>query len=66
MFAFLDEYYEMTKSDDIGALLGSMSLLGDGNPAGPAIPEDAIPEDWNDAVQKVIEHKVNADLVLKK
>jgi hypothetical protein len=24
MFAFLDEYYEMTKSDDIGALLGSM------------------------------------------
>lgn len=29
----LSEYYDLTKSDDIGALLNSMSILNDGKPA---------------------------------
>jgi len=32
MFEFLERYYKRTKSDDIGGLLGSMSLLEDGVP----------------------------------
>lgn len=40
MFEFLANYYERTQSDDVGALLGSMSLLGDGKPADPAIWQD--------------------------
>ncbi|SMQ58554.1 hypothetical protein SAMN06295905_0099 [Devosia lucknowensis] len=41
MFAFLDDYYRRTKSDDVGALLGSMSLMADGRPA-----DDAIWAEW--------------------
>lgn len=40
MFEFLANYYERTHSDDVGALLGSMSLLGDGKPADPAVWQD--------------------------
>lgn len=31
MYEFLVGYYERTKSDDVGALLGGMSLLADGD-----------------------------------
>lgn len=48
MFAFLERYYELTKSDDIGSLLGSMSLLQDGETADPAIWND-----WLEAIEKV-------------
>jgi hypothetical protein len=37
MFRFLEKYYELTGSGDIGALLGSMALLDDGKPADPAM-----------------------------
>jgi hypothetical protein len=37
MFSFLEQYWETTKSDELGILLGSMSLLDDGLPADPAI-----------------------------
>jgi len=40
MRSFLEGYYERTKSDDVGALLGDMQLLGDGLTADPAIWED--------------------------
>ncbi len=30
MVSFLEHYYEQTKSDEIGALLGSLQLLDDG------------------------------------
>ena len=61
MYSFLEKYYESTQSDDVGALLGSLSLLNDGNPADPAIQEE-----WIIAVNKVLEGKVHAELKLSK
>ena len=46
MYSFLDEYYQITKSDDIGSLLGSMSLLQDGGTVDPAIQSS-----WLQAVE---------------
>lgn len=60
MFAFLEHRFNLTKSDDLGALLGSMSMLGDGGTADPAIWND-----WRHAVSKVKSGHVNADLELK-
>ena len=37
MFAFLEQVYKRTKSDDIGSLLGNIGYLPDGEPADPAI-----------------------------
>jgi hypothetical protein len=37
MFHFLETAYLRTRSDDLGGLLGSMSILPDGSPADPAI-----------------------------
>ncbi len=61
MYAFLQHWYEMTKSDDIGSLLGSMSLLEDGRAA-----DLAIESYWFEAVEKALEGEVNAGLVLRK
>jgi hypothetical protein len=36
MFEFLRRYYAETNSDDVGSLLGGMSLLDDGSPADAA------------------------------
>lgn len=60
MFAFLEQRYDMTGSDDLGALLGSMALLTDGGTADPAIWED-----WCEAVKKAQSGDVSADLGLK-
>lgn len=60
MYAFLDEYYQATKSDDVGGLLGSMSLLSDGCSADPAIQQE-----WEEAIQKVMDGSVNALLSFK-
>lgn len=49
MFAFLQNYYDQTKADGIGALLGEMCLLEDGRPA-----DSAIWNDWISAVAKTI------------
>lgn len=56
MFAFLEQHYEITRSDDIGALLGSMALLKDGNTADPAIWED-----WCKAVNRSLTAEVSAN-----
>ncbi len=45
MYSFLEHEYEMTGSNEIGGMLGSMSLLEDGGTADPAA--------WNDWVQAV-------------
>ena len=49
MTAFLEKYYESTKSDDVGALLGSMIFLEDGGTADPAVWGE-----WLEAVQEVV------------
>ncbi len=40
MVSFLEHYYEQTKSDEIGALLGSLQLLDDEITADPAMWDD--------------------------
>jgi len=40
MRQFLEDYYEQTHSDDIGALLGDLQILEDGMTADPAVWDD--------------------------
>jgi hypothetical protein len=61
MFSFLEKQYALTKADDIGALLGGMSLLQDGGTADPAMWED-----WEKAITKVKAGQSDASLKLKK
>ncbi len=61
MFAFLEEHWNRTKSDDLAVLLGSMSLLRDGETADPAIWND-----WITAVKKAECGDVDAGLRLTK
>ena len=49
MFCFLENYYNQTGSDDVGALLGSMQILENTSTADPAIWND-----WKDCVEKTI------------
>lgn len=60
MFAFLDNRYRLTESDDLGALLGSMSLLPGGVTADPAIWED-----WLNAIKAVDSGHVRVNMDLK-
>ncbi|HYP75756.1 MAG TPA: hypothetical protein VER12_07375 [Polyangiaceae bacterium] len=60
MFAFLEAVYERTKSDDLGALLGGMSLLEDGATADPSAWTE-----WKAAVRKVKERRVTLELDLR-
>jgi len=46
MFHFLEEHWKRTKSDDVGGLLGAMSMLQDG----PTTADPAIAHDWRRAV----------------
>jgi len=50
MLRFLDQIYDRTQSDELGALLGSMMRLDDGGPADPALKRD-----WELAVRHVLE-----------
>lgn len=49
MYKFLDHEYKMTGSDEIGGMLGGMSMLEDGNTADPAAWFD-----WLRAVENVL------------
>jgi len=60
MFAFLEQRYHLTGSDELGALLGGMALLEDGNPADPAVARE-----WHDAIARALRSKVSVDLKLK-
>lgn len=59
MYAFLDHLYESTKSDDLGAFLGAMSILEDGKPA-----DSAIWKHWLEAVKKAKSGDVDVSLGL--
>jgi hypothetical protein len=48
MVLFLEQYYRDTGSDDVGALLGGMSLLPDGTPA-----DAAYWDEWMECVRRV-------------
>ncbi|MGD1901946.1 MAG: hypothetical protein ACFB9N_06875 [Geitlerinemataceae cyanobacterium] len=48
MYEFLNDFYDRTKSDEVGGLLGEMSLLGDGSTADPAAWED-----WLRCIEKI-------------
>lgn len=60
MFAFLEAQYRSTASDDLGALLGSLSLLPDGSPA-----DTALGSEWHASVEAALSGRVNASLSLK-
>lgn len=60
MFAFLESRYRLTESDDLGALLGSMSLLPGGGTADPAIWED-----WLNAIKEAESGAVKVDMELR-
>jgi hypothetical protein len=49
MFEFFRRHYERGPTDEIGGLLGSLSLLSDGSPADPAFASD-----WSEAVANVL------------
>lgn len=54
MQSFLDAYYFRTYSDDIGALLSGLMLLGDDLPA-----DSAAWHDWEEAIEKALNKKVD-------
>jgi hypothetical protein len=60
MFRFLEKYYELTQADDVGALLGSMSMavFADGRPA-----DAAMWAEWQSAVRMVIAEQDGATAV---
>jgi len=49
MFEFLHRYYERGQSDEIGTLLGAMSLLADGGSVDPAMFNE-----FGDSVREVM------------
>lgn len=59
MYEFLVGYYDRTKSDDVGALLGSMSLLADGGTADPAMWQD-----WLESIDRAKEQQGGQSLDL--
>ena len=61
MFSFLEAEYLLTSSDEIGGLLGSMSLLPGGSTADPAVKEQ-----WKESVDRALRGEVNAVLTLTK
>lgn len=60
MYAFLENRYKLTNSDELGSLLGSMALLPNGGTADPAIWSD-----WLEAINDVKAGKVNIQIDLK-
>jgi hypothetical protein len=60
MFHFLSAKYRLGGLDDLGWLLGSMSLLSDGSTADPAFAED-----WRVAVAAALTGDVDAAQVIK-
>ena len=59
MFVFLERIYNITKSDELGILLGSMSLLDNNKPV-----DSAMWEDWLKAIEKVKLTNTNINLQL--
>lgn len=57
MYAYLVKLYEITKSDDLGGLLGSMSTLPSGE-----IADSAVWDDWLECVEQAKKGQVNTQL----
>jgi hypothetical protein len=57
MYAYLEIFYARTKSDDVGGLLGSMSLLADGSTADPAILKE-----WAECIRRVKNNEISITL----
>lgn len=60
MFSYLEDLYEREHSDDVGVLLGGMSLLQDGSTADPAAWSD-----WEAAIRRVRAQRVHVGLGFK-
>lgn len=60
MFHFLEQLHLRTRSDELGSLLGAMSILDDGSPADPAMTAD-----WQKAVEYAVKGGDPAPLELK-
>lgn len=58
MFYFLEHEYELTKSDESGGMLGSLSWLIWEDGQGPADP--GAWQDWQEAVNKALAKSENA------
>lgn len=59
MFSFLEDYYNRTKSDEIGSMLSGLCLMSDGKPMDPAYWSE-----WEEAVRKAINGEVDAEMRL--
>lgn len=59
MYAFLEQIYEVNKSDDIGSLLGGMSFLPEASTADPAMWSD-----WLECVLRAKQGEVDVNLRL--
>lgn len=59
MYSFLDKQFSLG-CEELGSILGSMSLLPDGSPADPALSAD-----WQEAVTAAVSGQVNAQLALQ-
>jgi hypothetical protein len=57
MYSFLEELYTKYEFDQLGGLLGSMSLLPDGTPA-----DQAMWGDWLRAIEKMKAKQVDGGL----
>ena len=60
MFAFLESRYRRGTPEDLGALLGALSLLPDGTPADPAMAAD-----WSEACAVAREGRAHAAMQLR-
>lgn len=61
MYKYLEALYERTGSDELGVLLGGMSLLADGTTADPAAWVE-----WESAVRLVVEEMPDLRLHLRR
>lgn len=61
MYSFLEHWYSLTASDDIGNLLGSLSTLPDG-----ATMDSALCSDWLAAVDRSVQGLVSTEVVLRR
>lgn len=52
MILFLEKYYFISKSDDIGSLLGSMMILEDGKPV-----DSALWYEWLESINQISKNK---------
>jgi hypothetical protein len=59
MFEFLSGLYQRTKSDELGSLLGEISLMSDGKTVDPAAWKD-----WLQCVEKSRRGGVSANLTI--